>query len=113
MYKCGFARAQAPYEAAFAELYSCLDRCEQILSQRRYIAGDQFTEADIRLYVTLIRFDEVYVVYFKTNRRCIREYPNLHNFVKEIYQMPGADGRRRRGSLIARREDSPGHPVSD
>lgn len=53
------------------------------------MSGNQFTEADLRAFVTLVRFDEVYVVYFKTNKARIIDYPNIHNFVKEIYQMPG------------------------
>lgn len=88
VYKCGFATSQSAYEEAFKGLFQGLDRCEDILSKQRYIAGDVFTEADIRLFVTLIRFDEVYVVYFKTNKKLIHEYPHLSNYVKEIYQMP-------------------------
>ncbi|GMH45297.1 hypothetical protein BSKO_13254 [Bryopsis sp. KO-2023] len=89
VYRCGFAKSQEAYEMAFTELFEALEKCEEILSKNRYIAGDRFTVADIRLFVTLIRFDEVYVVYFKTNKKAIREYPNLREYVKEIYQVPG------------------------
>lgn len=89
VYRCGFATKQEPYEEAFKELFASLDRCEDILSKQRYIAGNQFSEADLRLFVTLIRFDEVYVVHFKCNKRFIREYPNLFNYTKDVYQFPG------------------------
>jgi len=89
VYKCGFARSQAAYDEAVTELYAGLDRVEQILSSNRYLAGMHFTEADIRLFQTLVRFDEVYVVYFKCNVRKIVDYPNIRNYVREIYQMPG------------------------
>jgi putative glutathione S-transferase len=62
---------------------------ESILQKQRYIAGDTFTEADIRLFVTLLRFDEVYVVYFKTNTRTVANSPAILNYCREIYQMPG------------------------
>ena len=71
------------------QLFAALDRCEETLSRQRFIAGDRLTEADVRLFQTLIRFDEVYVVYFKTNRNFIREMPNLKNYVRELYQTPG------------------------
>ncbi|PNG99003.1 hypothetical protein TSOC_015227, partial [Tetrabaena socialis] len=68
VYRCGFATGQAAYETAFQELFGALDRCEDILSRQRYMAGAALTEADVRLFQTLIRFDEVYVVYFKCNK---------------------------------------------
>eukprot|EP01018_Ginkgo_biloba_P034634 Gb_09282 [translate_table: standard] len=89
VYRCGFAKKQGPYEQAFNELFKALDRCEEILSHQRYICGNVLTEADIRLFVTLIRFDEVYAVHFKCNKKLIREYPNLFNYTKDIYQIPG------------------------
>eukprot|EP00879_Flechtneria_rotunda_P000621 GHRR01000734.1.p1 GENE.GHRR01000734.1~~GHRR01000734.1.p1 ORF type:complete len:399 (+),score=90.37 GHRR01000734.1:149-1345(+) len=89
VYRCGFATKQEPYEQAFKELFAALDKCEDMLSETRYIAGNQLTEADVRLFMTLIRFDEVYVVYFKTNKQFIHEYPNLREYVKDLYQTPG------------------------
>lgn len=89
VYRCGFATSQEAYDKAFDELFAALDRCEGILGRQRYLAGDRLTEADIRLFHTLIRFDEVYVVYFKTNRRFIHEYPNLRGYVQDLYQTPG------------------------
>mmetsp|Transcript_20832 Transcript_20832/g.45646 ORF Transcript_20832/g.45646 Transcript_20832/m.45646 type:complete len:339 (-) Transcript_20832:206-1222(-) len=89
VYKCGFATTQEAYDEAEGNLYATMDRAEEHLSTRRYLAGAAFTEADIRLFVTLVRFDEVYVVYFKTNRRCLREYPNLFNYTKDVFQQPG------------------------
>ncbi|CAA7014766.1 unnamed protein product [Microthlaspi erraticum] len=89
VYKCGFARKQEPYNEAVNELYEAVDRCEVILGKQRYICGNTFSEADIRLFVTLIRFDEVYAVHFKCNKRLLREYPNIFNYVKDIYQISG------------------------
>jgi len=89
VYKCGFATAQEAYDTAEKDLFAVLDRAEEHLSTRRYLAGSTITEADIRLFVTLVRFDEVYVVYFKTNRKCIREYPALFNYTKDVFQYPG------------------------
>eukprot|EP00270_Netrium_digitus_P000062 TRINITY_DN1008_c0_g1_i1.p1 TRINITY_DN1008_c0_g1~~TRINITY_DN1008_c0_g1_i1.p1 ORF type:complete len:414 (-),score=83.25 TRINITY_DN1008_c0_g1_i1:88-1302(-) len=89
VYKCGFAVKQQAYEDAFMRLYAALDKCESILSGQRFVAGDVLTEADIRLFVTLIRFDEVYAVHFKCNKKLIREYPNLFNYTKDVYQIPG------------------------
>ena len=89
VYRCGFARSQGAYDEAEQKLFECLQRAEELLETRRYLAGDQITEVDIWLFMTLVRFDEVYVVYFKTNRKCVREYPNLSNYVRDLYQTPG------------------------
>jgi glutathionyl-hydroquinone reductase len=90
VYRCGFATTQEAYNIAFNDLFSALDKVEELLSKRRYIAGgDTITEADIRLFMTLIRFDPVYVVYFKTDKKAIREYPNISEYVKDIYSTPG------------------------
>ncbi|KAJ4702521.1 Glutathione S-transferase family protein [Melia azedarach] len=89
VYKCGFARKQEPYDEAVRQVYEALDKCEEILGKQRYICGNRLTEADIRLFSTLIRFDEVYSVYFKCNKKLLHEYPNLFNYTKDIYQIPG------------------------
>ncbi|KAL2930414.1 Glutathionyl-hydroquinone reductase YqjG [Bienertia sinuspersici] len=89
VYRSGFATKQEPYDKAIKTLYGALDKCEEILSKQRYLCGSTLTEADIRLFVTLIRFDEVYAVHFKCNKKVLREYPNLFNYTKEIFQIPG------------------------
>ncbi|KAL7501412.1 hypothetical protein ACHAWT_010691 [Skeletonema menzelii] len=89
VYRCGFAKTQEAYNLAIDDLTAAFDRVEEILSRQRFIAGDQFTLSDIRLFVTLLRFDEVYVVYFKTNTRSVANSPNLLNYCREIYQIPG------------------------
>jgi len=89
VYKCGFAKSQEAYDEAVENLYKHLDKAEEILSEQRYLAGSEITEADIRLFMTLVRFDEVYVVYFKCNIRPISSYPNLLNYCRDLYQTPG------------------------
>ncbi len=89
VYQCGFATSQSAYEEAFHRLFATLDKLESILSQQRYLTGDRITEADWRLFVTLIRFDVVYVCHFKCNKKRISDYPNLHDFMLELYQWPG------------------------
>ncbi len=89
VYRAGFARRQDAYERAFAELFASLEWLEELLAQRRYLAGDRITEADWRLFPTLVRFDEVYHVHFRCNRRRIVEYPNLWGYTRELYQWPG------------------------
>ena len=89
VYRCGFARTQAAYDDAFDSLFSTLDDLEQRLSQRRYLVGDHITEADWRLFPTLVRFDPVYYNHFKTNRQRLKDYPNLWAYTRELYQVPG------------------------
>ena len=89
VYKCGFATTQRAYEEAFRPLFESLDWLEGILAENRYLAGDRLTEADWRLFTTLVRFDPVYVGHFKCNQRRIRDYPNLWNYTLELYQHPG------------------------
>jgi len=89
VYKCGFATTQEAYEEALVALFDTLDWLEERLSKRRYLAGDQITEADWRLFTTLVRFDAVYVGHFKTNLRRIADYPRLWAYTRELYQVPG------------------------
>ena len=89
VYKCGFATTQAAYDAAIGPLFDTLDWLEDILSQHRYLLGDRVTEADWRLFPTLIRFDPVYHLHFKCNRKRIVDYPNLWAYTRELYQWPG------------------------
>jgi putative glutathione S-transferase len=89
VYRAGFATTQDAYEEAVGELFASLDWLEALLGERRYLAGEQLTEADIRLFTTLVRFDAVYVGHFKCNLRRIVDYPNLREFTREIYQLPG------------------------
>ena len=89
VYRCGFARTQRAYERAFDSLFSALDTLEERLSQQRYLVGNTITEADWRLLPTLLRFDPVYVGHFKCNQRRIADYPNLSNYLRDLYQQPG------------------------
>ena len=89
VYRCGFATTQEAYEDAFDALFSALDQLEARLGQSRYLAGDQLTEADWRLFPTLVRFDAVYYGHFKCNRRRLADYPSLSNYVRDLYQVPG------------------------
>jgi len=89
VYKSGFATTQAAYDAAVHPLFDTLDWLEDRLSQNRYLMGDKLTEADWRLFTTLIRFDPVYHLHFKCNRNRIVDYPNLWAYTRELYQMPG------------------------
>jgi len=89
VYKAGFATTQAAYEEAVDALFASLDSLEDRLSSQRYLLGSQITEADWRLFTTLLRFDPVYVGHFKCNRRRIFDYPNLWGYVCDLYQTPG------------------------
>lgn len=92
VYRVGFATTQEAYAEAFGDLFSALDGLEQRLSGQRYLLGDQLTEADWRLFTTLLRFDSVYVGHFKCNLRRIVDYPNLWAYVRDLYQVPGING---------------------
>src|SRR6185437_8556811 len=82
---------QEPYEEAFRALFTALDELERRLSRQRYLTGPRITEADWRLFPTLIRFDAVYYSHFKCNLRRIGDYPNLSNYLRDLYQVPGVD----------------------
>ena len=92
VYKSGFATTQEAYEAAVSQLFDTLDGVEDTLSRQRYLAGDRITEADWRLFTTLIRFDPVYVGHFKCNIRRLIDYQNLWGYTRELYQEPGIAG---------------------
>lgn len=89
VYRCGFASTQSAYEAGFNDLFAALDQLEKRLSGQRYLVGKRITEADWRLFTTLLRFDLVYHGHFKTNLRRIIDYPNLSNYIRDLYQYPG------------------------
>lgn len=89
VYKCGFATTQEAYEEALNPLFATLDMLEQRLAHQRYLTGNQITEADWRLFTTLVRFDPVYVGHFKCNIRRIMDYPHLWGYVRDLYQTPG------------------------
>jgi putative glutathione S-transferase len=89
VYKAGFATTQAAYEEAVFALFAALDELESILAHRRYLVGDQITEADWRLFTTLIRFDAVYHGHFKCNLKRIEDYEHLSAYIRELYQWPG------------------------
>ncbi|WP_040952439.1 glutathione S-transferase family protein [Gorillibacterium massiliense] len=89
VYKAGFARSQEAYEQAYDALFARLDQLEERLSTQRYLFGDKITDADVRLYVTLVRFDAAYYSVFRTNRNRIVDFPNLWNYAKDLYQTPG------------------------
>ena len=89
VYKSGFATSQEAYEEAVTTLFDTLDWLEERLGGQRYLVGDQITEADWRLFTTLLRFDPVYVGHFKCNVRRIVDYPNLWGYTRDLYQQPG------------------------
>lgn len=91
VYRSGFAKSQEAYDKAVTELFDTLDWLEERLSRQRYLAGDRVTEADWRLFTTLLRFDPVYHGHFKCNIRRLVDYPNLWNYTRELYQTPGVD----------------------
>jgi putative glutathione S-transferase len=89
VYRAGFATSQQAYEEAFDEVFAELDHLEGVLSANRYLSGEYLTEADVRLFTTIIRFDAVYHGHFKCNLQRIADYPNLSNWLRELYQLPG------------------------
>ena len=89
VYRCGFATTQDAYNLAFDRLFDALEELEARLALRRYLVGNQITEADWRLFTTLVRFDAVYYSHFKTNKKRLIDYPNLWSYTRELYQVPG------------------------
>ncbi|GAA1540464.1 MULTISPECIES: glutathione S-transferase family protein [Brevibacterium] len=89
VYRCGFAGSQEAYEAAFDRLFTALDTIEERLSHSRFLMGDSITEADVRLFTTLVRFDPVYFGHFKCNRQTLRDFENLWGYARDLYQTPG------------------------
>jgi putative glutathione S-transferase len=89
VYRAGFATSQDAYEEAARGIFATFDQLEERLSRQRYLAGKQITEADWRLFTTLVRFDAVYYSHFKCNLRRIADYPNLSNYLRDLYQVPG------------------------
>ena len=89
VYRCGFAGSQQSYHEAFERLWTALDWLEDRLSTRRYLIGDTITEADVRLFTTLARFDPVYHGHFKCNRSKLSELPALWGYARDLYQTPG------------------------
>lgn len=89
VYRCGFAGSQEAYDAAYARLWTAMDWLEDRLADRRYLMGDRLTEADVRLFTTLARFDAVYHGHFKCNRAKLTELPNLWGYARDLYQTPG------------------------
>ena len=91
-YRCGFASSQADYEREAQSLFAALDEMEQRLATSRYLVGNRLTVSDIRLFVTLVRFDSVYVNHFKANLRRIVDYPNLWEYTRDLYRRPEFGG---------------------
>ena len=89
VYKCGFATTQEAYDGAFDDLFKALDTIEDRLGKSRYLVDSTITEADWRLFTTLVRFDAVYYSHFKCNLKRIKDYPNLSNYLRDLYQVPG------------------------
>ncbi|WP_045405726.1 glutathione S-transferase family protein [Vibrio jasicida] len=89
VYRCGFATTQEAYEEAFDSLFAALDKIDAHLATHRYLAGNKITEADWRLFTTLVRFDAVYVGHFKCNKQRIADYANIQGYLKELYQVEG------------------------
>jgi putative glutathione S-transferase len=91
VYRAGFAESQTAYDRAVSDLFAALDRYDDLLADRRYLAGDRLTEADLAMFATLVRFDHVYHTHFKCNRRAIHEYEHLWEYTKDLYTTPGIE----------------------
>jgi glutathionyl-hydroquinone reductase len=89
VYRCGFARSQQAYDQAYDALFEALDELEARLGRNRFLVGDKATEADWRLFPTLVRFDVAYFSIFRCNRQRIADYPNLSRYLRELYRVPG------------------------
>lgn len=89
VYRCGFATSQGAYDEAVTALFAVLDELDERLAGRRYLFGDRITESDVRLWVTLARFDAVYAIHFKASLRRLTDYPNLWPYARDLYQQPG------------------------
>jgi putative glutathione S-transferase len=89
VYRCGFAKSQAAYDASYDRLFETLDWLEERLGRQRYLTGARVTEADLRLFPTLVRFDVAYFSLFKCNRQRIADFPNLSNYMRDLYKLPG------------------------
>jgi putative glutathione S-transferase len=89
VYRCGFAGSQEAYEKAYDRLFARLDKLSELLATQRYLAGDTITEADVRLFTTLVRFDTVYHGHFKCNRNKLTELPVLWAYARDLYQTRG------------------------
>ena len=87
VYRCGFAKSQEAYDTAVSDLFSSLEVLESMLGEKRYLGGDKFTFLDLRLFHTLVRFDPVYITYFKTNKKRLVDFPNLLGFVRDVYSI--------------------------
>jgi len=88
VYKCGFAKSQQAYDRAFHHLFNTLDAIDDILSTNPYLVGNELTEADIRVFTTLVRFDLVYYFHFKCNLKRIIDYPNIWRYLQTLYKIP-------------------------
>jgi putative glutathione S-transferase len=89
VYRAGFAKSQAAYDEAVAELFDALEYWDEVLADQRYLAGDRLTEADICMFTTLVRFDQVYHTHFMCNQQFIHQYDNLWPYLRDLYQTPG------------------------
>jgi putative glutathione S-transferase len=92
VYRAGFARSQAAYDRAAADLFDALDHWDDVLADQRYLVGDRLTEADVAMFTTLVRFDHVYHTHFKCNRTAVHEYESLWPYLRDVYQTPGVAG---------------------